>query len=439
MVKRKLSTSEDASPVSAAGEDWSSDEKLALMVAMRSQCPDLDKLSFTSQISKVDWNKVEVEGRTPEQCQEAWQNLSAKVRKFRTLGELMEDAKDMIVHPEKYPNKRRKLKVSKLKHPDRPTKPLTPFFSYIQDHREKFKAKHPDVSHIDFIRLISQKWQCLTSSKQSKYIKKYQTEQAAFLEANAKFLEEHPELNQRIPQPRPPTPYGTYMKSKMPAYKEKHPEMDNFQVQNNLRHKFAQLSPGKKRKWIQKAMDAVPDFEEKVRAYQRVHPDFEPPTKTVVLTKKEAALNGDVNESQKKTKKVKLFPGAPKKPPRSAYQIFTTKKMQTLEGSLKEKMQAISQLWQDMGHKQKKYVKKLNKQKQRYEQDLQAFRETLTAAELAAFDESLKPQKRTTTKKKKKQNEKLEDAEQVPSLLSDEYHRHLVSEMAATQLASLTF
>ncbi|XP_076437995.1 nucleolar transcription factor 1-A-like [Babylonia areolata] len=390
MAKRKLPADDGVT-----GPDWGSEEKLALLDSMRAQCPDADKLSFSARLGKVDWGKVEVEGRTPAQCQEAWLQLSGRIRKFRTLQELMEDAKDMVLHPNKYLNKKHRMK-----HPDQPIKPLTAYFQYLNDNREKVKAAHPEMNNIELVRFVSKKWQSLDPSKQNKYIKKYKKQYAKFLEANAKFLEEHPELNKKQPKPQPPTPFNLFIKAKMPSLQEKHPEMDRGQALRKLKAKYAKLRPEKKKKWIQKALDAVPDYEEEIRHYQHLHPEFEPPSKKVRLTKEEAVLNGDVVVPQKSSHPKKMkFPGAPEKPPRTAFHLFLRKKMGGIEGTTQSKMQVLGPQWKEMpAEKREKFSRKLDKQRQRYAQELGAFRETLTEEDLEAFEESLKPKKKTTTK-----------------------------------------
>ena len=59
--------------------DWTSDDKLKLLEEMKQQCPAKDNKSFTARVGKLDWGKVQVEGRTPQQCQEAWAAMVAKV------------------------------------------------------------------------------------------------------------------------------------------------------------------------------------------------------------------------------------------------------------------------------------------------------------------------------------------------------------------------
>ena len=59
--------------------DWGSDEKLLLLGALREQCPKSDKISFSARGNKLDWQKVDVDGRTEEQCQAAWARMLAKV------------------------------------------------------------------------------------------------------------------------------------------------------------------------------------------------------------------------------------------------------------------------------------------------------------------------------------------------------------------------
>ncbi|XP_070209625.1 nucleolar transcription factor 1-like [Littorina saxatilis] len=376
MVKRKL---QEVLPEA----DWSNEEKLQLLQALEDQCPKHDKKSYTTRCNKVDWESVGVEGRTAEQCQAVWASLNSGVRKFRTLEEVVKDAKDIVLHPEKSRNKI-------IKHPDQPTRPLTAFFQFYRDHREKEKAKHPDLSVVEMAKHMSEKWLALNPAKRSKYLNSYLKQRQEFEEANERFLEQHPEFNNQ--RPKQPSPFGLYVISKRKSYKEKHPELSYGDVRKKLRKKYTKLSPEKKKKWIDRALAAVTDYEEEVRQYQTVHPDFEPPMKKVLLTRAEAAINGSP-QSKNGPKKVPVknkFPGAPKKPPRSAFALFVSKKYSSVEGSLSEKMMALGQKWKQLGDKQKKYLKKLNKLKAAYDEQLEEFKQSLTEEELAEFEESLK-------------------------------------------------
>ncbi|MGH0154187.1 UNVERIFIED_CONTAM: hypothetical protein FKN15_036320 [Acipenser sinensis] len=82
-----------------------------------------------------------------------------KVRKFRTLSEIILDAQDHV----KNPYKGKKLK----KHPDFPKKPLTPYFRFFMEKRAKYAKLHPEMSNLDLTKILSMKYKELPDKKKT--------------------------------------------------------------------------------------------------------------------------------------------------------------------------------------------------------------------------------------------------------------------------------
>ncbi|KAG7250298.1 hypothetical protein CRUP_028600, partial [Coryphaenoides rupestris] len=109
-----------------------------------------------------------------------------KIRKFRTLTELIFDAQDYI----KNPYKGKKLK----KHPDFPKKPLTPYFRFFMEKRAKYAKLHPEMSNLDLTKILSKKYRELPEKKKKKYVEDFGKDKEVFLLNMSKFREDHPEL-----------------------------------------------------------------------------------------------------------------------------------------------------------------------------------------------------------------------------------------------------
>lgn len=116
---------------------WAQDDLLKLLDSMKVALPQKDLTKYKTSESHLDWQKVAFNSYTAEMCKQKWQEVSKevshikwlqsqtkcseetafrtnlcfhfiKIRKFRTLTELIFDAQDYI----KNPYKGKKLKVS---------------------------------------------------------------------------------------------------------------------------------------------------------------------------------------------------------------------------------------------------------------------------------------------------------------------------------------
>ncbi|XP_025092618.1 nucleolar transcription factor 1-B-like isoform X2 [Pomacea canaliculata] len=381
-------------------DSWTSNERLTLIESIRSQCPDNDSLSYKVREKKISWEKVTVSNHSAEQCRRMWQELQKQVRKHRTLPDLLHDAETVVHHPHKKKRKR---------HPDQPAKPLTPYILYIKEHREKVKAKNPGITLPDITRLLSQKWQSLSPRKREKYRLQYNKDREDFVKANEEFLQNHPakKTKREGKPPALPFPFQCFYDAKISKYKQKHPNLSTSQLSAKLRAKYLKLKPSKKKKWISKAMESIPDYEKQLQEYLITHPEFKPPLRKIRLTKEEMVISKcspemDVDEitrqlmevapkdRRKKAKVIKTFPGAPEKPPKTAYTLFIKKEIGKLTvGSMTDKMTQLGKEWQSMAEQErKKYEKKLQRLKEDYELQVQEFEKTLSPEDLAKFRET---------------------------------------------------
>ncbi|CAG2121101.1 unnamed protein product, partial [Medioppia subpectinata] len=183
-----------------------------------------------------------------------------RLRRYRTLTDMVTDARVWLKAPwQTYNN------AKKVKHPDLPKKPLTPFFRYFMEKREKSGKSHPGSSVTDLAKLLSGKFAQLNDRKKQKYKDAYDKEYNEYKVKLQKFKVDHPEVEfgtmnktqsshghaQEGP-PKPKTPIQLFMEEKT---KKIAPNSEGRkEAVDKIRHTWSQLSEGKRIKWIRRSL-----------------------------------------------------------------------------------------------------------------------------------------------------------------------------------------
>ena len=74
--------------------------------------------------------------------------------------------------------RRRRSKKDK----DAPKRPISAYFLYNQERREKLKKEQPDLDNKDLIRAMSEEWNKLTDEEKKPYVKKAEADKKRYLE-----------------------------------------------------------------------------------------------------------------------------------------------------------------------------------------------------------------------------------------------------------------
>lgn len=170
------------------GQDqWPKEDIMMLLDLLKNNLPSNDKRSFKTTQSHMDWGKVAFKGYSGEMCKLKWSEISRKIRKYRTLTELVLDAKEHVKN-----TKSKKLK----KHPDMPKQPLTPYLRFFKEKRLEYSQMHPKLKNQELTKVMSEKYKELPEKRKLKYIQDFQKEKQEFQEKLAQFRKDHPELVQ---------------------------------------------------------------------------------------------------------------------------------------------------------------------------------------------------------------------------------------------------
>ncbi|XP_059537157.1 upstream-binding factor 1-like protein 1 [Myotis daubentonii] len=171
------------------GQDqWPKEDIVMLLDRLKNNLPSNDKHTFKTTQSHMDWGKVAFKGYSGEMCKLKWLEISSKIRKYRTLTDLVLEAKEHV----KNSYKSKKLK----KHPDMPKQPLTSYLRFFKEKRLEYSQMHPKLNNQELTKVISEKYKELPEEVKMKYIQDFQKEKQEYGGKMAQFRKNHPELVQ---------------------------------------------------------------------------------------------------------------------------------------------------------------------------------------------------------------------------------------------------
>ncbi|KAH7969513.1 hypothetical protein HPB52_019164 [Rhipicephalus sanguineus] len=331
---------------------WSVDE-LGQLVSNLAQClPANDLVKYTTMVEKVDWEKVRFGSYTAAQCKEKWAQLMQKLRRYRTLTDLVGDAREWLKRPWLPGNGT----ARRQRHPGLPKKPLTPYFRFFLEKREKYSRENPELSMTELAKLISNKFQELPEKKKQKYKESFERDNDIYKVELKKFKKENPDA---FPEPagkqpppgapalppcapdKPQTPIQLFTLDRLK--KPEFSKLDKKEAHEEIRKQWAELSDGKRIKWIRRALQDQHRYEVSSDTYFR-------------LLIKEFKDKCD---------------GKPERPPKSG---TATCAKESGGSVVVEKMAEISQLWKNLSQAERdSYNKQATKANAKYKEKYAAY------------------------------------------------------------------
>ena len=179
-------------------EDWSKEDIVQLLESMEKSIPSNDRQTFKTTQSVMDWEKVAFKDFSGEMCKLKWLEVSHKVRKFRTLKELVLEAKENVSNPSKEHNKTQQNTRKHKKHAYLFKKSLTAYRHISQVMRPQYIQKHPKISNQPLTRVLSEEHRKEPEQLRVKHSQDLEKEKKDFREKVALFRAQHPDL---VPNP----------------------------------------------------------------------------------------------------------------------------------------------------------------------------------------------------------------------------------------------
>ncbi|KAI5705451.1 nucleolar transcription factor 1-A-like [Diaphorina citri] len=327
--------------------------------------PKLDKSSYKSGVQKYDWTKIHFKYFTPEQCQHLWEEIQTHQRKFRTLGDLLKDAKSWNEEP-------KKKKATKKVIEGLPKRPMSSYMVFFKKEYKKMKEKDPTMSCIAASKIASEKFKTLSPHKKACLMEEVQAGVDAYKTKMVLFQEEHPDFvaEKPVSQPTeqhapntPRSPFKIFYDEKACKY----PKGDVKNLQAKLKEDWNSLDDRQKVEYIHQAK-------------------VEFVTKTA---DNDQLRQSKPNVSKEEDKIYFSILGVPVKPPSSGYLLFSQEYLQCEESKFlttKERMKVLSEKWHSLTAVEKKEYKTRQKEKHlQYDKDYSDFLTRLKSTELSNF------------------------------------------------------
>ncbi|XP_026480743.1 nucleolar transcription factor 1-like isoform X2 [Ctenocephalides felis] len=396
----------------AVGEYWPEADLNELFTQIENVLPKNDNMNFKTRADGLDWEKIAFKMYSAQDCRIMWESISKKLRGFRLLQELLDDAKVWSKTPWRDYHKKNKL------HPDMPKKPPTTYMLYFKQVYEKYKKKNPNDNVTDLTKKISEKYRNLSEDKKAKYTKMYAESKAKYETDLDNFYKKHPDLKPasrskgsakvtsgdtdpsdggegssetvktskkgaKSGQPtKPLAPFRLFFEDML--RKENRGDVDKASFQSNCREIWNKMNDEEKGVWINLSVKNEDKYKEQLETMKSENPDSTPAQRfKSCLTKDEIIIRD------------RLL-GKPDKPPNSAYTLFSTMLLNSEELKMslpKDRMLLISQQWRSLDPKEKKA----------YEDRVISLKEAYKV-QYAEYLNSLSPQKRKEELEDKKKN-----------------------------------
>ncbi|XP_026809781.1 nucleolar transcription factor 1-A-like [Rhopalosiphum maidis] len=331
---------------------WPQDDIQKLLSKMELALPKNDNQTFRSRFTKLDWDKIQFDSYSKDECQSTWLAIQDQLRTFKTIGDLIHDARNLLETKgiDTYRSKTNRLQ-----------KPRTAYMLFYTELLQKYKKKHPDLKLPQLTQIIAEKYNKLSPEKKQTLLDRAQKLKTEYIElvdktnVGFKFKESN----------KPKTPFQIFMESKSSDLELG--SVDKAEFQNQLKEKWDGMTEKKKSKWIKLANEREQTYLNNLKEDHKNDPAFTMPTKSA-LTK------GDRNILDSQS-------GKPKKPPVNNYGLFSKEMLQSnaLDGvPPKERMSMLAKKWKAFSNEERQiYSDKLKVITERYKTEFEAYLNTL--------------------------------------------------------------
>ncbi|KAL4119913.1 hypothetical protein QTP88_012668 [Uroleucon formosanum] len=349
---------------------WPQDDIQKLLTNMELVLPKNDNQTFRSRFTKLDWEKVQFDNYSKDECQSTWLAIQDQLRTFKTMGDLIHDAKNLLETKgiDTYRSKTNRLQ-----------KPRSAYMLFYTDLLQKYRKKHPDLKLPQLTQIIAEKYHKLSPEKKQTFLDRAQKLKTEYTE-----MIDRTSVGFKSKEPnKPKTPFQVFMESKLSDLDSAN--VDKADIQNKLKEKWEGMTEKKKSKWIKLANEREQTYLTNLKEDHKNDPAFTMPTKSA-LTK------GDRNILDSQS-------GKPKKPPVNNYGLFSKEMLQSdaLAGvPPKERMSELAKKWKAFSDEERQiYSDKLKVITERYKTEFDAYLKTLPEDEkqIEMSKNKIKPKK----------------------------------------------
>ncbi|KAF7666604.1 hypothetical protein LDENG_00100450 [Lucifuga dentata] len=390
--------------------EWTRQDLLKLVQNMKASIPERDRMTVYMKGQKsLDWNKVAFFPRSSQACQQKWKEIMQKLRKFRTLTELIVEAESALDDPSQ------KEKI----HPEFPKRPYPPNSIFCKENWDKFHKQHPDLNLPKLTSLMNKEFKALPNKKKAMYVKKFQRlneeynkklllfrkkyhkdykEKKSMTASSDKLehdsedddddddddedekMEKSLQFPERSPPPKPPVNRFVVF------YKEQLASMEGSTA-HDLYERWRQLTEKEKEQYKTRWEQLKTEYAVKLNEYLC---DFDEEEQQRILKmygikKPKQGKKRQRKERREKEKPLGKFPGEPKMPHQSAQREFFKQEMQLQKDQIsnpRTRLSVVRKMWTHQTQQEKQnYMEIANNNIRKYSLELQEWFKTLTAEE----------------------------------------------------------
>lgn len=362
---------------------WTQENLQKLLASLKESAPENKKTqTYIRGLNAVDWDKVAFPPFSAEECKEKWNSMMAKMRRYRSLPELLDEAEHVLSDPVQYKNI----------HPDVPKRPVTPKMAYIGQNISRYTKKHPGRPTGELTRKFSKMYDKLPDEKKAKYIRNFKLQYDEYSRRMLNFCAEN-----HLPLPRKSNSKrnapeeggeGCSREEGLPKKPPRHGRGLFLKEQSNIDGSSLGVSFLKVmgERWRKMSKEQQQEYNKRCAKMKR---EYDAKLVEYINRLDETEKQRLIEEKKIKIRKKPLdryviLPGEPKMPPRSGFIYFykedSEKSSETL--TRKGRMDLAKKNWYKLSAKKKNhYAIIIRKNMRKYKEDLQKWFETLAPTE----------------------------------------------------------
>eukprot|EP00794_Sanderia_malayensis_P007079 gene7079-7876_t len=238
--------------------EWSEEMDLNLIKYMEENCQLIGGRTKFIMQRNIKWSQISDKFLSEngiaienDEIKRRWENLTRKVRRTRTVPELLKDVKEYLnLHLDQMPEK----------------KPLSSFQLFCMSKRRSMLEKYPAITFTDISKRLGKKWRELPAEKKSRYERKAMENKEKYDEEVKKWQDAYPDAVQMLENGKKKAPaeakvhikpFDIFCKKKSAQLLAKYPDLDEAGLKDKVVHRWEKLKDSKKEKYIEKAKAAT--------------------------------------------------------------------------------------------------------------------------------------------------------------------------------------
>lgn len=165
-------------------ESWTKADYELLVEKVRSALPKKDVKKAKSTLQNFNWEEIQVRQHSPDDVRRVALSLLAKIRSFRSLGEMLNDVPEV---------------VTKILSADKPKAPLSAYTIFMKENIPVWRQENQELKALDMFKHASKAFHELSAKKKKKYEDAAVQSKVEYQEKLAKYYEDHPDM---VPPPK---------------------------------------------------------------------------------------------------------------------------------------------------------------------------------------------------------------------------------------------